>query len=396
MWLLWMSLTAFAAPEDAFARKALAMARKMQTSCTYNEELFAIECDGRTSFLGNSWAEAQEQPRRTWKPILERYLRLGQAIPEVPESLADAREHLLPRIRRRDFYDSIPYLVGADAPTTWSRPVAETISLDVVFDMPTQMLNLTSTDLQRWSLSEEEALSIAVENLRALQPSPFEQVKPGIYLSEHGDSYDPSRLLLTDQILAMTLEGDPIALLVDEGGLVIAGSESDHIGMLVSLLASDDTKPVSFDLYRLHDGRWSSWLPPEDHPYHDVLAKYAWFQQSAMYELMVKAMRSAADRPDNDGVFVAARLHVETPSGDDRVVVSIGPVPTRFGLADYAGVNFDDGNDPLFVPMDDLRRILGDRITPYRDFTPPWWEFNGDLSGTKEAMQAVAVDISAI
>src|SRR5262249_23900550 len=66
-------------------------------------------------------------------------------------------------------------------------------------------------------------MPIAMANLRAKGP-PFKSIGPGAWAAATGDFYDSSRRLLLDEIRALGLSGDPVALVPNRDLVLLAGS----------------------------------------------------------------------------------------------------------------------------------------------------------------------------
>jgi hypothetical protein len=89
-----------------------------------------------------------------------------------------------------------------------------------------------------------------------------------------GDTYNAACFLLIDQIRALGLEGDPVAMVPDRDSLLVAGAE-DELGlrMMAELGAKglEEAYPMSASPLILTGDGWQDWLPPAVHPVYRAL-----------------------------------------------------------------------------------------------------------------------------
>ena len=96
-------------------------------------------------------------------------------------------------------------------------------------------------------------------------------------MSATGDSYDSSRLLLTDVIRQFRLKGDPIAIIPNRENLIVVGSEDvDGLAGMVKMVdkALKEPRPISGIALRLDGDEWTPWLPPLSHPHYKEFQQF--------------------------------------------------------------------------------------------------------------------------
>jgi hypothetical protein len=141
-----------------------------------------------------------------------------------------------------------------------------------VFDGPNSMINATPPDLERLGLkSVEEALSLAVSNIRKVYGAPAVKPFEGGIMQVQGKSSDLDSSYFLDRALwTELLNKHPEGLVVSvakRGGLLYAPvSDSKAVESLkrgVALLHSSSQRlRVSSALYLFKEGRWSVFQPP--------------------------------------------------------------------------------------------------------------------------------------
>ena len=88
--------------------------------------------------------------------------------------------------------------------------------------------------------------------------------------SNTGDSYDATRLILTNLIEQLEVEGTPVAMVPNRNTLLVTGSESEvGVKMMVELASRElmeNARPLIATALIFRDGQWEDWQVPEDHP----------------------------------------------------------------------------------------------------------------------------------
>ena len=191
---------------------------------------------------------------------------------ELPEDYNEVRKDLRPKIWSRAAISHLELqarLAGGPAPDMPVYPLGDHLYSTLVYDLPNSMRSLTSDQFELWGVSYYEALEEARHNLQA-DTVCWSVMNDKLHSSISGDSYDSSRILLTDHISEMDLAGDPVAVVPNRDTLLVAGSDDPESLVLMMALAQqateEETRPLCPLPVRLVDGEWKNWMPPSDHP----------------------------------------------------------------------------------------------------------------------------------
>jgi hypothetical protein len=235
--------------------------------------------DGETVSVinpGNLFSMYQRLPRRERPDFIRHCVRMALTRhKELPEDFEAASHDLRPRIWARATLEqerlraAFKWKEGslADLP---SQPLGEHLVAMLVYDWPESVQSVTNQNLAAWGVSVYEAMEAARHNLEEAT-SMYAKVGDNLYCFTSGDSYDASRLTLTDRIGSLELNGLPVAMVPTREQLYVTGSD-DEVGlaMMAELVdrVSEDPYPLSSVPLILRDGEWTDWMPPEGHPLH--------------------------------------------------------------------------------------------------------------------------------
>jgi hypothetical protein len=242
--------------KDKFARSLIDALRQAGESAQlqYQPEAFRLQLlDDKGAVVGllnlenafHEYAEADldQQPR-----VLQRIVRgCTSRFKTFPVEFDDARPDLLPILRRRAYFEWSS-LRFEDRSRTLFQPVSEHFALALAYDLPEVMQLLPAAQLREWNVSFDEALTVALTNLRERSREPFEAVAPGTWRSPWRDNYDASRLVLPDLIRGLPVQGEPIVIVPHRDVLLVTGSEDEAgLGRLLDLAepALQETRAVS-------------------------------------------------------------------------------------------------------------------------------------------------------
>jgi uncharacterized protein YtpQ (UPF0354 family) len=346
----------------------------------YEAEEFRLRGEGERApilFLTNAYKEFCSADEGLRKRVVKHWVRNWFNLSkDMPEDFEDAKSDLLPIVRSRAHFDinSLREEVENGKPLALPYQVlGEHFGVGLVYDLPELMQSIQQAQLDAWGITFYEAMEVARENLSAL-PAKFigPQSGEGAYLSATGDSYDGSRLLLTDIIRRFQVKGDPVALIPNRENLVIVGSEDDEglSGMLkMTTEALKQPRPISGIALRLHGDEWVPWLPAVSHP------PYKDFRQLQLQTLG----QNYAEQKD-----LLDKLHVR--NGEDVFVASFSALPAPDGrVLSYA--TWTDttnsllpktdvlvlgrlGGEPRVVEWQRVMDVAGDLVEPL-DIYPP-------------------------
>lgn len=243
---------------------------------------------------------------------------------ELPEDFEEIKPHLRPKIWARAGIEHTNLQArlrggkkGIDMP---QYEVGSHLLASIVYDLPRSVRSISLEELESWGTSYYEALEIATQNLTEAGFN-YARVGDGLYVSATGDSYDASRVLLTDFIRSLEVQGDVIAMVPNRDMLLVAGSDDDAaLEGMVSLAeqAVQEPRPLASTALRLVGDDWVDWLPSRGHPLFDrfrvLELKYLFQEYAQQKEMLDKlyeaqgidrfvASFSAASETDGDNVF---------------------------------------------------------------------------------------------
>jgi hypothetical protein len=191
----------------------------------------------------------------------------------LPEKYEDVNPDLLPKVVRRTEYDASLLELnwdGGEARGSRTWLIADHLAVVAAYDLPECIMTLMPHRLAaRWGVAYEKALRDACANLLEISEGPFENPRPGLYVSPWRDNHDASRLLLTDRIRRLDVKGDHVAMVPNRDTLLVTGS-ADSAGLArmaeIAMAALDEPYWVSALPVRLTDGGWVRFMPDAEHP----------------------------------------------------------------------------------------------------------------------------------
>jgi hypothetical protein len=254
--------------KDRFGRRVLQRlrARGWTGDADYDPSSFRIttKTEGTLHLdnLFNAWTVAQTKEEK------ERQIDIGIGHffePPMPKTFAEMAPLLLPAVRNRSLLAAADLdLKGDPSQDDWegaSRSISGPLIAITVFDRETSMGLLNKKHLIDLSTSFDVALERAIENLRAISPNRFLRDDRGFWVSNFGDHYDCSRLLLPHLFEQLELRGEPVAIAMSRTILVVAGSEDKAAlaGMAEFVMSPRpaDDRPCSYMPIVLREGVWS-------------------------------------------------------------------------------------------------------------------------------------------
>lgn len=243
---------------------------------------------------------------------------------ELPSDFNEVRGHLRPKIWARAGIEHTNLQArirggqkGIDMP---QYEVGSHLLASIVYDLPRSVRSISSEELEEWGTSYYEALEIATQNLIEADFS-YAKVGDGLYVSATGDSYDASRILLTEFIKSLEVRGDTIAMVPNRDMLIIGGSDDDEALATMLALAEqavENPRPLASTPLKLVGDQWVDWMPSRGHPLFDgfrmLELKYLYQEYAQQKEMLDKlyeqqsidrfvASFSAASEQDGDNVF---------------------------------------------------------------------------------------------
>jgi hypothetical protein len=193
---------------------------------------------------------------------------------DLPDDFELIKPHLRPKIWARagiEHTNLQARLRGSNRLELPQYEVGTHLLASIVYDLPRSVRSISPDELENWNTSYYEALEIATQNLTEAGIE-YAKVGEGLYVSSTGDSYDASRILLTDFIRSLPVRGDTIAMVPNRDTLLVAGSDDDEAleGMLtLAEQAVEGPRPLASTPLRLIEDDWVDWMPSRGHQLFD-------------------------------------------------------------------------------------------------------------------------------
>jgi hypothetical protein len=352
---------------------------------------------GATFFLGNVYANFCGAPRGKRQAIVSEFVAAAASIsdlPSIPADFAAIKPSLMPVIRdaasfsierlmnRKNGKDAAPRAVpfgGGDMVTVdgigeLTKPVAEGLVVGLAYDAERTITSIYRDHFEKWGVSLDEAFKAAKENL-------WEKTDPnrlagqnGIYHGEWADSYDSSRLLLTELIYRLSVDGDPVAFVPNRDQLWVTGTNNS--AGLAALLKGGleghfkQSHPLSPDLYVLVDGSWKVHVP-EDPALRELWMKIKRQRDAIDYAQQQKLLNEIHEIEDID-IFVASYKVYERKDGlAYSACVWTDGIDSSLPRSENIALMADVENPEYFVvPWEAAASVIGDLLELEPDLMP--------------------------
>lgn len=278
----------------------------------YDAENFCLTSADRGAItnLHNLYAEYERATAEERELVVKNFLAAWFTTEmELPETLEDARHDLLLAIRGRSYYEVGVALMSDELEPNHQLPyeeIAGCLAVSPIYDLPTSIRSLSQDDLENWDVTLYEALEIAKQNL--LESTREVAQAEDLYMFASGDSHDAARLVLTELIESLDVDGDPVAMIPNREMLLVTGTDSETgLDHMVKIAAEgvDHERGISGVALRLEFGQWQLWLPPEDHTSHNDFALLRAQSIGADYAQQ-KVLLDRRHKRDGEDLFVAA------------------------------------------------------------------------------------------
>lgn len=225
----------------------------------------------------------------------------------------------------------------------------------------------------------EAVLEVAIENLRARSPSRFERDPAGFYVSNYGDLYDASRILLPHLFEQLPLRGEPVAVVVARTGIVVAGSEDlaalDAMAAFVEDQMETELRPISYLPLLLAGGVWV----PFDAKARGLAKLNGLRVRQQLWDYGEQKAALEAYLARQDSSLAVEGLEVAEQDGWWRTWTSWTGVGTLSPMADGIVLEPGDGRLPMARHWADVLSICGP-VQPEPGLYPPRYRFDEVLS----------------
>lgn len=210
---------------------------------------------------------------------LQRQLRV-LLTPTPMSSKGDRLSMLLPYLRTYVSFQHTNALIQAERTADQSFiyfPYADVLGVGLVFDKGEKVQHVTELELDKLGIGAEEAVDIAVSNLKQISMEPFRLIQAGCYTSPWKDTYDGARLLLTELFSNLTVDGEVVALTPTPSILFVTGSKDmAGIELMISLATACMKEPHNVPALPLvlRDNLWEPFTVPFSEPVFNAVNSY--------------------------------------------------------------------------------------------------------------------------
>lgn len=226
-----------------------------------------------TFYLDNAFTDYCAAEPRARSGVVQKYVATFVQSKPMPKDFASARGSLLPVVKDPAYYSLASLMLKADGKDTSklnyvTKEIAAGLVAGVACDTQHTIMNANVSTLQEWGVSFEEALEIAVLNLRdKTTTAGMKEIVPGLYVSQWGDCYDSARILLPDILHRLSLNGDPVIFVPNRDQLWVTG-RYDKAGIGAMLTHGKQSHfeqghSLSPNLYVHSDGKWEVFVPED-------------------------------------------------------------------------------------------------------------------------------------
>jgi len=259
---------------DQFAKLFVAAARKQgfEGDVTYKADEFRLLLGEGSYFnLHNAYHAYCNTQGAQQKRALQGFASaLAGSKQATPQHATVIRPMLRAVIRSRTALEDVRlHHVRTEGDDSAFHPAFQPFGDDCVvllaLDHPDAISTLTNGPEAAWQMTYDEALAIAIDNLRDA-PDHFTELAPGVYRGAWGDGYDISRALLPDMIERVPVRGRPVFMMPTRDVLLVSG-DNDHNGMtmMVELChqALTQGRSVSAHMYHYEERQALRYVPKD-------------------------------------------------------------------------------------------------------------------------------------
>lgn len=347
------------------------------------ESNFSLQvAGGPTIFLANVYANFCSAPRAARKSILAEFIAAAASLsdfPSIPSDFAAAKPSLMPVLRDAASSSMLQLMDrkgkqdpgGADIVL---KNLARGLLVGLAFDTERNLTSINRDLFEQWRVSPEEVFKAAKDNLwEKTDPNRFAG-RDGVYWGEWRDSYDSSRILLTELIYRLSVDGDPVAFVPNRDQIWVTGS--NHAAGLTAILKDGmeshfkQGHPLSPDLYVLVDGTWKVYVP-EDKSLRELWMKIKRQRDAIDYAQQQNLLNDIYEAEEID-IFVASYKIYERKDGfAHSACVWTSGIDTSLPRSENIAFMSDVENpDYLVVPWEAATSVIGDLLELEPDLMP--------------------------
>ncbi|WP_249582367.1 DUF1444 family protein [Pseudomonas viridiflava] len=371
--------------QEKFAQKFIEAARKAGYSKAMDfqaSEFRVLHNNGSYFNLHNAFRDYQNGDKTQKAAILSGYVStLLVSVQGTATVFESVKVHLRPVIRNLAMLEEVRLEqarnVGCKPHDVVYQPLGRDCVIMLAVDSPEATATLTKGPEAQWGITMDEAVVIAIENLRDATHEAFGEIIPGLHVAEWADGYDSSRVLLPDVLQRAPVKGRPVFMIPNRDVLMVTGDKDEQgIRQMVELSfkALENGRAVSTDIYT-YDGRDIVPFHPDDEGVNNRLATLEHMLLQGSYSNQ-KELLDKLNLETGVDVFVAS-YHLYELADQNGNTVSMGvwtkDVPTLLPKTDrVAFVDPVPGGEPTVktVLWGEVESELGDLLTTEAGYPP--------------------------
>lgn len=332
--------------------------------------------------------------RATLKHFVQSIVVIGsmEADGASATSFEQVRSQLMPLVRcafdethmrHQIYFDKDDDLHSQNMLSIAQKRISSSIAIQLGLDTEHSIARVTADDLKGWGVDFDEALEIAINNLRQISAKPlWRNMQNGVYVAYWDDSYDSSRLLLPDSILELSVQGDPIALVPSRQMLIVAGADdAEAVQAAAELAASvyqEDTRLISTEALRLNP-QTKAWQP---YQIAGELGQQLWLEHAQQLKTAYDAQRELLNtQAENEEIeldaYVADQMCYQKKDGTVFSVCAwADQVSVLLPVCDYIMLNRTEPDDitnvidEVTLTWDTAVELLADCLEQNNTFQP--------------------------
>lgn len=298
---------------------------------------------------------------------------------ELPDDFEAARHDLRPRLWSRFSFEMMRLDrrlgSGLDMTEVPSRPIGDHLVLTLAYDWPESVQSINQGNLDTWGVTFDEAMEAATSNLGEATEGYGKFGDLAFYAFASGDSYDATRIVLTDLVSSIEVPGRPVAMVPNRDTLFVVGEDDEDALALLAKLAVDGlAEPYAISAFPLvlDDGEWAGWSPPEGHPARPQFNELR-SQATGQHYAEQKEKLDAIHQKEGIDLFTASFAGGQTNDGrlvtyctwgdgvdallpETGTIVLMNEAEGMAALGDWARV----------------REVVGHRMEPTEHYPPRW------------------------
>ncbi|MBK7862478.1 MAG: hypothetical protein IPJ65_28485 [Archangiaceae bacterium] len=223
--------------------------------------------------------DAIEEPKSRVR-VLERDLIAMRWTKPTIEVLA---RRLFPRLRPRAALQTLElkrkvleHVQGQSAAdlSVASRDLNSLFSVQLVFQLSEEAVDVGTDRLGTWGRSFDELLKLAFENLLQVSTDPVREVRPNLWAVTGGGGHIAARLLFDDVVEKLPFRDEVVAMAPNQNVVLFAKKSDDEALERMAGIGLDASQ-AAFGLWGVtmhrENGRWESWMPDSSRPSYAAL-----------------------------------------------------------------------------------------------------------------------------